>query len=196
MSIPGPMSSDPHGNDRKSIVLTGFMGTGKSTVGRIVAEALAIEFVDTDAVIEERHGPIPEIFERSGEDGFRDLERALARELAADQHVRVIATGGRMMLDPANVEALAPVATILCLVADPDELVARLLASAQPGEKPGHKRPLLDTPDPEARIRDLLEERAAGYGAFPQIDAGRPRGDVAADVIERSGLSVERRPPR
>lgn len=194
------MSTDRHINEQASIVLTGFMGTGKSTVGRLVADVLGVAFVDTDVVIEERHGPIPVIFERDGEEGFRALERALAEELAADPTPRVIATGGRMMLDPANVDALAPVATILCLTADPDDLIDRLLAADE------HRgRPLLAGPDPAGRIRELLEERATAYARFPQVDAGRAPGDVAADILARAAfrpdrtapdLSGERRPPR
>ncbi|MCY4663604.1 MAG: hypothetical protein OXC00_02945, partial [Acidimicrobiaceae bacterium] len=78
---------------QKNVVLTGFMGTGKTTVGRILAEHLGFDFVDTDAVIESRAGPIPEIFERAGEPGFRELERSVARELAGRTGL-VIATGG------------------------------------------------------------------------------------------------------
>ena len=82
-----------------NLILTGFMGTGKTTVGRLVARKLGREFVDTDLVIEERHGPIQEIFDRQGESAFRDIERTLAVELGQRKRL-VIATGGRMLLDP------------------------------------------------------------------------------------------------
>jgi shikimate kinase len=92
--------------DSRNIVLTGFMGTGKTTVGRLLADQLGYEFVDTDRVIEERHGTIADLFRSVGEDGFRRIERELAAELA-DRVGLVISTGGRMMLDPQNVASLS-----------------------------------------------------------------------------------------
>ncbi len=81
-----------------NVVLTGFMATGKTTVGRLLAERLGYEFVDTDQLIEQRHGPIPAIFRESGEGEFRRLERSVADELAARRQL-VISTGGRLLLD-------------------------------------------------------------------------------------------------
>ncbi len=69
-------------SDSRNIVLTGFMGTGKTTVGRLLAEQLGYEFVDTDVVIEERHGRIADLFRSIGEEAFRNIERELAAELA------------------------------------------------------------------------------------------------------------------
>ena len=77
----------------RNLVLTGFMGTGKTTVGRILADRLGYGFVDTDEVIESRAGPIPEIFDRDGEEAFREMERSVARELSGRTGL-VIATGG------------------------------------------------------------------------------------------------------
>ena len=70
--------------DQRHVVLTGFMGTGKSTVGRQLGALLEREWVDTDKLIESRYGPIPQIFEAQGEEHFRSLERELAEELAQD----------------------------------------------------------------------------------------------------------------
>lgn len=90
----------------KSIALSGMMGSGKTTCGRLLAQRLGREFVDTDAVIVERAGmPIAEIFSTRGETAFRDLESDLCRELA-DRDDAVIATGGGMVLRPENVAAL------------------------------------------------------------------------------------------
>lgn len=90
----------------KSIVLTGMMGCGKTTCGRILAERLKRPFIDTDAVIVERAGmPIAEIFSTRGETAFRDLESELCRELAGCGDA-VIATGGGIVLRPENVAAL------------------------------------------------------------------------------------------
>lgn len=161
-----------------NVVLTGFMGTGKTTVGRLVAERLGHDFVDTDVVIEERHGPIPTIFAEQGEAAFREIERNLARELAARTGI-VISTGGRMMLDPANAEALGATGRVYCLVADPDEILRRVTTD------PSHiERPLLAGPDPRARILELLAERTPLYRRFPQVDTGgRPPAEIADEIV-------------
>lgn len=162
-----------------NIVLTGFMGTGKTTVGRIVAERLGLDVVDTDTIIEERHGPIPTIFAERGEGAFRDIERELASELAARTGL-VISTGGRMMLDEANRAALAETGPICCLVADAEEIHRRVAADTAAME-----RPLLAGSDLMGRIVELLAERAPRYAEFPQIDTtGRAPDDIASDVIE------------
>ena len=163
----------------RNLVLTGFMGTGKTTVGRLLAERLGLEFVDTDELIESRAGPIPEIFERDGEDAFRELERSVARELAGRTGL-VIATGGRMMLDPECRACLEPVSDVVCLTAGPDTVVERVTG---PGAVP---RPLLDAP---ARVRELLAERAVGYGRFVSVDTeGRNPDEVVDAVMSRLGL--------
>ncbi len=165
-----------------SVVLTGFMATGKTTVGRALAGRLGYRFVDTDAVIEERHGPIPAIFARQGEDAFRRIEREVASELAGQPGL-VVATGGRLMLDPANVATLgAPPAIVVCLQASAEAIVARLRADATGVED----RPMLAGDDPERRVRDLLAERAAGYGRFPQVPTeGRTPAEIAAEIAAR-----------
>ena len=147
-----------------TVVLTGFMATGKTTVGRALARRLGYDFVDTDAVIEERHGPIPAIFAQHGEAAFRRIEREVAAELAGRPGL-VIATGGRLMLDPANVATLGASAVVVCLQAGAEAIVARLRADATGVED----RPMLAGDDPERRVRELLAERADGYGRFPQV---------------------------
>ncbi len=162
-----------------NIVLTGFMGTGKTTVGRLLADLLGYHFVDTDDLIERRHGPIAEIVREHGEERFRRLERELATELAAGEG-QVISTGGRFMLDPTNAGRLAPGSRVFCLVASPEVIVARVLADGAPA------RPLLAGADPAARIGELLAERRHGYAQFEQIDTdGRTPAEVA-DEIARS----------
>src|SRR5262245_20360797 len=111
--------------DARNIVLTGFMGTGKTTVGRLLAARLGYEFVDTDQVIFERDGEIADIFRTRGENAFREIERELARELASRERL-VISTGGRMMLDPDNATAFGRNGMIFCLVATPDEIFERI----------------------------------------------------------------------
>lgn len=162
----------------RNVVLTGFMGTGKSTVGLVVAEMLGFDFVDTDAVIEDRHGPIPEIFAKQGEAGFRQMERDVAIELA-QRNSLVISTGGRLMLDEANAGALDATGRVFCLTASIDEIVRRV--SAMEGE-----RPLLDTEHLETRVRELMAERADGYARFEQVTTDdRSPAEIASDIIAR-----------
>ncbi len=98
-------SGDLATNDR-NIIITGFMGTGKTTVGRQLATLLGYDFVDTDEMIVQRNGrSVADIFREQGESFFRGQEAQIAQELATQEGV-VIATGGRLMLDPHNAEAL------------------------------------------------------------------------------------------
>jgi shikimate kinase len=171
--------------DDRNVVLTGFMGTGKSTVARVLAERLGFRFVDTDAVIEERHGPIATIFAQQGEESFRVIEREVAAELAGQRSL-VIATGGRLMLDPENAAALGAEAHVFCLTADVDVILGRVLADESRVE-----RPLLRSPDPRARIVELLDERRAGYERFPHVDTdGRSPEDVAEEIVRRRDVAV------
>lgn len=146
----------------RNIILTGFMGTGKTTVGKLLAEQLGYEFIDTDELIQARHGrTIPEIFLELGETAFRQMEADIARELA-DREGLVISTGGRLMLDPDNVTVLSQQGRVFCLVATPEEILARIRNDKV-------QRPLLAVPDPGERIVELLQQRAGGYGRFPQV---------------------------
>lgn len=163
----------------KNVVLTGFMGTGKTTVGRLLAAHLGYRFVDTDVVIESRHGAIPEIFATHGEEHFRELERDLARELAGESRL-VVATGGRLMLDATNAAALGKSGRVFCLVASAEEVLRRV------GDDEGPARPLLAAADRLRRIVSLLAEREAGYGRFEQVETeGRSPDEIVADLIVR-----------
>ena len=116
------MLHEPHPTPNHNIVLTGFMGTGKTTIGRLLADRVGYEFVDTDAIIESRHGPIADIFATQGEERFRSIERALAAELAERTRL-VISTGGGTLLDDPSADALGRTGTVFCLVATPDEIL-------------------------------------------------------------------------
>lgn len=162
----------------RNIVLTGFMGTGKTTVGRVVAERLGRVFVDTDELIESRHGAIADIFEQLGEESFRDLERALARRLG-ERRGLVIATGGGMMLDERCAASLSPCSDAVCLTADAETVLARV------GGPGASTRPLLACGDARARVLRLLEERASGYARFRAVKTdGLTPAEVAGAVIE------------
>lgn len=158
------------------IVLTGFMGTGKSTVGRIVAGRYGMRFVDTDEEIVRQAGaPIPVIFETVGEAGFRRLETDVLRGLSHGSG-RVIATGGGALLDVENRALLGPDRPVLCLTCRTDELKQRLNGGAG--------RPLL-TDD----WMQLLGSRQNAYAVFEQIDTtGRTPDDVADEIGARSEL--------
>ncbi len=144
------------------MVLTGFMGTGKSTVGRLLAARSGYGFVDTDELIVARDGrSIADIFREDGPAAFRRWETVISQELAGREGL-VIATGGRLMLDEANAAALSQNAHVFCLTARPEVVLDRL------ADDDG-RRPLLDVPDPAQAIERLMEERRAGYGRFPQI---------------------------
>lgn len=162
----------------KNIVLTGFMGTGKSTVGRLLAHRLDMQHVDTDRMIERRHGPIPRIFEEQGEAGFRAIERNIAMELAHDTGY-VISTGGRFMLDPENAALLEEGNRIFCLVAELDVVMERVMRRRA-------SRPLLHGENPRERVEELMAERAAGYGTFEGVPTDdRPPTHVVDDIISR-----------
>lgn len=154
-----------------NIVITGFMSTGKTTVGELVADQLGWQFVDTDDLIVERAGmSIPEIFLRHGEDMFRAYEAQLAPEIALWQRV-VIATGGGMLVDPDNLAALREHGLVICLTASEDEIESRL------GDGAG--RPL--APD----WRNLRAKRREAYARIPhQIDTtGRDPQNIAKEII-------------
>ncbi len=142
-----------------NIVLTGFMGTGKTAVGQIVAERLGRWFVDMDAAIEQRAGkPVSAIFAQDGERLFRRMEAELCRELASE-HNLVIATGGGTLIAEANRATLRDSGVLICLDASTDVIMQRLQGL--------HNRPLLGAADRQVRIETLLTQRAAAYAAIP-----------------------------
>jgi len=166
----------------RNLVITGFIATGKTTVGRRVAESMGRAFVDTDSVIEERHGPIAAIFAGGGEAAFRQMERDLAVELGQRSGL-VIATGGGMLLDPEACEALTRSGRVFCLAASPDEIHRRVLAD---GER--RDRPLLQVEDPRRRIGELLAERSPQYERFTQVPTdGLTPDEVAGRLVELWG---------
>jgi shikimate kinase len=167
-----------------NIVVTGFMGTGKTAVGQEVARRLGRPFVDMDAESEARAGkPIAQIFAEDGEVAFRQMEATLCQELSAQRGL-VIATGGGTLVDTANRELMARSGTVVCLTCEVDEILRRLRPCC--GRSPDRAtRPLLDVADPRAEIERLLEARRQAYAAIPwQIDTTHlPVEEVVAQVI-------------
>jgi len=168
-----------------NLVLTGFMATGKTRVGREVARRLGRPFVDMDAVIEARAGKsIPSIFADDGEAAFRRMEAELCRELGGESGL-VIATGGGALIDAANRQAMMRQGMVICLSSDSDEIQRRL------SRNDAADRPLLDVPDPQAEIVRLLAERQDAYAAIPwQVDTTRLSVDAVVEEVIRLAGSV------
>ncbi len=162
--------------DGSNLILTGFMGTGKTAVGKELARRLGREFVDLDAAIEVREGmPVADIFSLRGEAHFRGLEATLCRDLAARQGL-VIATGGGTLVSDANREILGASGPVVCLTATVDEIVRRLEAADD--------RPLLDVPDRRARVAALLADRAEAYRNISlQVDTSGLTVEQVADRV-------------
>ena len=128
----------------RHVVLTGFMASGKTAVGRRLARRLGYDFLDTDQVIEQKAGrPIPEIFSRSGEAAFRALEREAIATLAPLRPT-VIATGGGTFVDADNRAALHRLGPVVCLVTSPEVILERVGRS--------DKRPLASGPEAAERM--------------------------------------------
>jgi len=182
------------------LILTGFMATGKSSVGPLVARRLGWEFVDVDSVIVAGAGkPIAQIFADHGEAHFRQLEREVVAHLTSDRrlcphchgpHPEVISTGGGALVDEANCAALKRVGVIVCLTARPEVVAARV-------ERSKSKRPKLTEGGKStlARVKELMEERADAYArADVQIDSSDLTVEQLADhVIGAFGAHAARR---
>jgi shikimate kinase len=138
-----------------NLALIGFMGTGKTSVGWLVAENLHFEFLDTDEMIQTRTGrSIADIFAKDGEATFRALERQIVGELSTHEKA-VISTGGGLPANPENLAALKEHALVICLWSSPEKIWERVRHQSH--------RPLLHDPDPQKKIRDLLAAREPFY---------------------------------
>ncbi|MBI3876304.1 MAG: shikimate kinase [Verrucomicrobia bacterium] len=139
----------------RNLALAGFMGTGKSSVGQLVAEDMGFTFVDTDALIEERTDcKIGDIFAQAGETVFRKLEGDVVAQLAGRSNL-VISTGGGLIVNPENLASLKSHALVVCLWAAPETIWQRTREHTH--------RPLLQGDDALGKIRELLAQREAAY---------------------------------
>jgi len=154
---------------KTGIALIGFMGTGKTAIGRLLAEKLGKSFIEMDAEIEKKAcKPVAAIFREDGEACFRKMEAQITIDIST-QKSTVVACGGGIVLDKANIFRLKQEYVIVCLSAAPGDILKRI--SGEQG-----KRPLLDVADKGKRIRELLKTR-------------RPLYEQAADItIETSGI--------
>lgn len=164
----------------KNLVLIGFMGSGKSTVGRELHSRLGYDLVDMDSVIERRQGrPITRIFEEDGEEYFRNLETDLLRELALDASRKIISTGGGVVGREENRELLRKLGYVVWLQAPVEVIYERTSRNRD--------RPLLQTEDPIGKITALLEKRTPWYAetAHLRVDtSGLDGGELATGILE------------
>ncbi len=181
--------------NERNLVITGFMGTGKSDVGQKVAARLGRKFVDTDQVIEARAGhTIPEIFEQEGEARFRAWEAEVCRELSLGQGL-VVATGGWTLGPPDNRAAVEAASLVICLHADLPILIQRLGgAGGRPMLQDAEGRPPA-TDGWEARLEKLLAQRQPTYRSFPlHVDTSRMTIDQVADHVLALGEAFAESP--
>lgn len=170
-----------------NIVITGFMGTGKTTIGQMVANRLDRRFVDMDTQLEAHFGkPISAVFADDGEAAFRVAEAQLCSQLAQEAGL-VISTGGGALVSPGNRAALSEQGVLICLTASVDAILERVEAN--------NERPLLpgDRADRAQRIRDLLHDRRHAYAAIShQVDtSGRTPDEIVEAIIMTLAAETE-----
>ncbi len=170
-------------NSFRNIVLIGFMGTGKTTVGKVLAEELDREFIDTDDYIELWVGmSIKNIFEKKGEAEFRKLEAELCKKFA-NPASKIISTGGGMIRNAQNMNLLKQGGKVFYLKSTPERIAYNLRYDTT--------RPLLAVEDKEAKIRQLLAERTPLYQKYADytIDTeNKTVREMAEKIIELSGV--------
>jgi len=169
-------TGEARADDRRSLVLVGLMGAGKSTVGRRLAQRLNLRFVDADDEIEAAAGmTIPEIFERYGEAHFRDGERRVIRRLLSEPR-QVIATGGGAFMNDETRALIASEATSIWLKADLDTLVRRCAKRTD--------RPLLRGRDQRETLAALMQQRYPVYETSDlMVESGGDTHDVVVNRI-------------
>jgi len=164
----------------QNVFLVGPMGAGKSAVGRQLAKALHLDFVDSDDEIEERTGvDIPFIFEKEGEAGFREREVKVIEDLTSNEGI-VLATGGGAVLDPRNRACLGARGFVVYLHTTVDQQVART--------RKGRPRPLLKNADPREVLESLMQVRDPLYREVADLVVetdGRKVKAVADEILEK-----------
>ena len=162
---------------KTSIALIGFMGTGKTVAGRVLARKLRKEFVELDSLIERKAGrTIPEIFQQGGEVAFRALEIEVTREVSGRKNV-VIACGGGVVLNKINIDRLREECLIVYLTASSDVILKRTSNSKK-------ERPLLNVGDRAQAVQKLLELRKPFYEQAADITVDTSKLDINS-VVEQ-----------
>ncbi|APV43544.1 shikimate kinase [Dehalogenimonas formicexedens] len=169
---------------KSNISLIGFMGSGKSTVGKRLARRLERDFIETDRLIEERAGmPVGDIFQERGETWFRDAEQEVIKGISDSAQNAVIACGGGAVIRQANIEQLKRCSVVVYLETPIPALKERLASS--------RKRPLLNRPDRDTVIEELHEARRPVYEAAADVTVKtgkRPFAAVISEIIDRLGI--------
>lgn len=162
----------------KNIILVGFMGCGKTTVGKILAARLGKKFIDMDTLIEERTGKaISQIFAENGEPVFRRIERNLVVELAEGSN-QVIAAGGGIILNPLNITDFSRSGRVICLMASEEVIFRRVSSSSA--------RPLLENGDKMQKIRQLFASRRPLYESIrDRVDTSDMTPEEVAQTVIR-----------
>ena len=176
-----PKASCEYDRVLPNIVLIGFMGCGKSSVGRRLAGLTGHRFVDTDdLVIQAENKSIPEIFAACGEEGFREIEGRVLTDLVGVAGI-ILATGGGAILRESNRAAMKNIGAVAWLDADPDALFERASRS--------QRRPLLQTENPRETFDRLLASRREIYeqaSDFRVDSTGLPHDEVAQSLLEQT----------
>jgi len=170
---------------KTSIALIGFMGTGKTVVGKAVAEKLGKDFIEMDSLIEQKAGKsIPEIFQQGGEVAFRELEIEVTREVSGNKN-QVIACGGGVVLNKINIDRLKKDSVIVYLTASPKVILKRV--------SDGDERPLLQVTKPALTIKELLRFRKPFYerAADMKIDTSKLDINAVTEQIINKVRQVE-----
>ncbi len=155
-----------------NIILVGFMGTGKSVVGKKLAARLNRDFLELDDMIELREKrPIKDIFEKKGESCFRLVEKEVVKKAAHRKNI-VISAGGGAIVDEENFKNLKNSGTIICLKASPEIILKRTIGLKT--------RPLLNVPDPKKKIEELLKKREPYYN---KADFGIETDNLSIDEV-------------
>ncbi len=166
---------------KTNIALIGFMGTGKTVVGQLLAKKLDRKFIELDSLIEQRAGKsIPEIFQQDGEIAFRELEIELTKKVAGEKY-SVIACGGGIVLNKVNIDRLRESSRIVYLTASPKVILKRV--SIEKGQ-----RPLLEVDNPTLAILQLLRFRKPFYERAADLTVSTSKLDinaVAEQIIEK-----------
>jgi len=169
----------------KNIVLTGFMGTGKTAVGKKLSRLLNMELIDVDTEIEKSQKmTINDIFKNFGEPGFRKIETEMIKKLSGKKNI-IISTGGGAVLKQENLDVLREKGIIVCLLATPETILRRTSHNS--------KRPLLQVEDPSGKIKELLNFRKPFYEkADIMIDTeGKTPIQIAEEIIEKIKVKVK-----
>ncbi len=160
-----------------NIYLVGFMGTGKTVVGKYLAKRLKLQFIDLDTIIEAKEKTkIKDIFSRHGEDYFREKEKEAVAEVSKKKNI-VVATGGGVVINSENLKRLKESGVVICLFSSPEVIFKRTRTQNQ--------RPLLNIDNPEKEIESLLKKRAGFYArADFNIDTSlKSIEEVAQEII-------------